>query len=130
MTTTNDQPDKADGTAPIRRGPNQTSRYADASLIRTQFAGTIEDIQEALGEVTVIAKREGVIELMTFLRDEPKLKFDYLSDLSGVDLGEFAEPRFAVAYHLYSLAHNHRLRIKVFLNEDDAHVPTVSGVWP
>lgn len=113
-----------------RRGPNQTSRYADASVIRTQFAETVQEIQEALGEVTVIARREGLIELMTFLRDDPKLKFNYLSDLSGVDLGEFAEPRFAIVYHLYSLTHNHRLRVKVFLAEDQAKLPTLSGVWP
>lgn len=111
------------------RPPNQTSRYADASLLRTEFAGTVEEIKEALGEVTVIVKREGLIELMTYLRDESRLRFNFLSDVAGLDLGEFATPRFAVVYHLYSLVHNHRLRIKVYLDEDDAHVPTVSGIW-
>lgn len=122
MTTNNDQSGHA--------ATVQKTRYADASIIRTQFAGTVQEIQEALGEVTVIARREGLVELMTWLRDDPKFRFNYLSDLSCVDLGEFAEPRFAIAYHLYSLEHNHRLRIKVFVSEDDAHVPTVSGVWP
>ncbi len=121
MSTSNDQ-------AAATRGP-QATRYADASIIRTRFASTVAAIQEALGEVTVIVKREGLIELMTYLRDDPKLKFNCLSDLSGVDLGEFAEPRFAIAYHLYSLTHNHRLRVKVFVGEDDAHLPTVSTVW-
>jgi len=104
-------------------------RYADVSLIRNKFAGTIEEIIEAVGEVTVIAKREGLIEFMTFLRDEPSLRFNYLSDIGGLDLGEFAAPRFAVAYQLYSLQHNHRLRVKVFLAEDDTHLPTMWGLW-
>lgn len=123
------QPNEAESSPSGQRPPNQTSRYADASLLRSQFADTVEEIGEALGEVTVILKREGLIALMTYLRDEPRLRFNFLSDVAGLDLGEFAAPRFAVVYHLYSLVHNHRLRVKVYLEEEDAHVPTVSSVW-
>lgn len=108
---------------------NNIPRYADASLVRARFGGSIEEITEALGEVTVVAKRDGLLELMTFLRDEPSLRFNYLSDIGGLDLGEFATPRFAVAYQLYSLDHNHRLRVKVFVDEDDAELPTMWEVW-
>jgi len=113
----------------IEQTQTHSSRYADASLIRTKFADTIEEIIEAIGEITLVAKREGLVELMMFLRDEPSLKFNYLSDIGGVDLGEFASPRFAVAYQLYSLTHNHRLRVKVFLEEDDANLPTMWNIW-
>ncbi len=111
------------------RGPNQTSRYVNASALSARFSDAIEEVIEALGEVTVVVRRDRLVELMEFLRDEPGLKFNYLSDVAGLDLGEFAEPRFSVAYHLYSLPHNHRLRLKVFLEEDDAWLPTVSEVW-
>jgi NADH-quinone oxidoreductase subunit C len=109
--------------------PRTNVRYVDASILRTNFADTIVEITEAIGEVTVVAKREGLVELMTYLRDEPKLRFNFLSDIGGVDLGEFASPRFAIAYQLYSLELNHRLRVKVFVEEEDAHVPTMCGVW-
>jgi NADH-quinone oxidoreductase subunit C len=108
---------------------NQTSRYADASGLQVQFAGTVEQIIEALGEVTVIVKREGLLPFMTHLRDEPRLRFNFLSDIGGLDLGEFGVPRFAIVYQLYSLIHNHRLRVKVHLDEEDARVPTVEGIW-
>lgn len=111
------------------RGPNQTSKYADPNALNARFADFIEEVIEARGEVTVVIQRAGLVPMMIFLRDEPSLRFNFLSDISGVDLGEFAEPRFAVVYHLYSLPHNHRLRLKVFLAEEDARVPTVSGVW-
>ena len=111
------------------RGPNQTSRYANGSVLNAQFTDFIEEVIEALGEVTIAIKRAGLVPIMLFLRDEPSLQFNFLSDVAGVDLGEFAEPRFAIAYHLYSLSHNHRLRIKVLLAEDDACVPTVSEIW-
>jgi len=104
-------------------------RYIDGSVVRDRFAGTVEEVVEAVGEVTVIVKREGLIELMQWLKGEPGLLFNYLSDISGLDLGEFATPRFVVAYQLYSIDHNHRLRVKVFVGEDDAKVPSVSGIW-
>jgi NADH-quinone oxidoreductase subunit C len=114
---------------PIEQTQSKFPRYADVSLIRTKFAGTVQEVIEAVSEVTIIAKREGLVELMTFLRDEPSLRFNYLSDIGGLDLGEFTSPRFAVAYQLYSLEHNHRLRVKVFLEEEDAHLPTMWNVW-
>jgi NADH-quinone oxidoreductase subunit C len=104
-------------------------RYADASLIRTRFAATVTEVVEAAREVTLVARRDGLPELMTWLRDEPSLSFKYLSDVAGLDLGEFASPRFAVSYHLYSLEHNHRLRVKVFVDEDDARLPTMCNLW-
>jgi NADH-quinone oxidoreductase subunit C len=104
-------------------------RYANASLISAKFKDTIEEVIEAANEITVIAKRDGLFKFMAWLRDEPSMRFDYLSDVSGVDLGEFASPRFAVAYHLYSFPHNHRLRVKVFLEEDDARLPAMWDLW-
>jgi NADH-quinone oxidoreductase subunit C len=107
----------------------QITHYVDSSILRQSAIEGIQDISEALGEVTLVAKREALVALLTRLRDDERFKFNFLSDLSGVDLGEFASPRFAVAYHLYSLAHNHRLRVKVFLEEDDAKLPSVTGIW-
>lgn len=115
----------------IEQAPSATRfpRYADVSLVRTRFASTIEEVIEAASEVTIVARREGLVELMTWLRDEPSLNFKYLSDVAGLDLGEFASPRFAVSYHLYSLERNHRLRVKVYVDEDDARLPTLWNVW-
>jgi NADH-quinone oxidoreductase subunit C len=120
---------ETNGAAQLSKLPQLHVRYADASLLRTNFADTIVEIKEAHGEITVVAKREGLLSLLTSLRDEPKLCFNYLSDIGGVDLGEFAEPRFAVAYQLYSLDLNHRLRVKVLLDEDDATLPSACGIW-
>ena len=115
----------------IEQAPSATRfpRYADPSLIRAKFEKTIEEVIEAAGEVTIVARQEGLVELMTYLRDEPNLRFNYLSDVAGLDLGEFANPRFAISYHLYSLDHNHRLRVKVYLDEDEPRVPTLWNIW-
>jgi NADH-quinone oxidoreductase subunit C len=55
-------------------------------------------------------------------------------DLTAVDYlkypGREDGPRFEVVYHLFSVGHNHRLRIKVRVDEDDAQVPTAVDLWP
>ncbi len=65
------------------------------------------------------------------MADLKEMGFDYLSDLSSVDYLKFegAPKRFAVAYHLYTIADNHRLRVKVYLDDGEA-VPSVMHIWP
>ena len=70
---------------------------------------------------------EHVVELCRYLKETPALSFDFLSDLCGVDFYPDS-PRFEVVYHLYSIAHQHRLRLKCRLG-DPPHAPTVTGVW-
>ena len=89
----------------------------------------ITQITEALGEVTVVVPREQIVALCSYLKTAPDAHFDFLADLCGVDRGVEEEPRFEVNYHLFSTTKFHRLRLKVLVNEDDARVPTVTGVW-
>lgn len=87
------------------------------------------EVIEAFGEVTVIVPREKIVELCAYLKTAPGLEFNFLADLCGADRGPEEEPRFEVNYHLFSTTKYHRLRLKVLLNDDDAHVPTVTNVW-
>ena len=84
---------------------------------------------DAFGETTVIVPREHIASICSHLKTAPEAKFDFLADICGVDRGVEEEPRFEVNYHLFSTTKHHRLRLKVVLNEDDAHVPTVTSVW-
>lgn len=89
----------------------------------------VGEVKEALGEVTVVVPRERIVEICQFLKTAPGLEFNFLSDLCGADRGAEEEPRFEVNYHLFSTTKHHRLRLKVLLNDNDTHVPTVTGVW-
>ena len=73
--------------------------------------------------------RERLIELCEYLRTAPEFKFNLLADICGVDRGPEEDPRFEVNYHLFSTTKFHRLRLKVVLSEEDAHVPTVTKIW-
>jgi len=84
-------------------------------------------VAEAYGEITITVPREAIVDVCRFLKE--KHDFDMLADLCGVDRGPEDDPRFEVNYHLFSTKHYQRLRLKVLLSEDDAHVQTVAHIW-
>ncbi len=84
------------------------------------------EAQVAYGELTLVAPRERIVEVMTALRDQ--FGFQQLLDLCGVDYPDRRE-RFEVVYHLLSLTRNARLRVKVSTDEVQP-VPSIIAVYP
>ncbi len=82
----------------------------------------------AFGELTIVVPASQIVRVLTFLRDEAGLLFKELVDLCGVDYPE-REQRFDVVYHLLSLHHNQRIRVKVRTDEFTP-VPSVVSVFP
>jgi NADH-quinone oxidoreductase subunit C len=102
---------------------NEILRRALAAL-----PDAIVDTHAHLGDATLLVRSERLIEVMRFLRDTSGLEFDMLSDLTCVDyLGE--TPRFEMVYHLYSVARNHRVRVKSRLPETDPRIDSCIPVW-
>lgn len=75
--------------------------------------------------VTLVVPREALLEVCTFLRDEPTLKFDMLAEVNGVDYLNYpgARHRFAVNYGLTSVDFNRRLWLKVYLDPQNDTAP-------
>ena len=94
----------------------------------------IVETHDHRGDHTAVVERSAVLDVLRFCRDDADLRFDVLMDLTAVDYlkypGRGFGPRFEVVYHLYSLPYNHRLRLKVRVEEDDAWVPSAVGLWP
>ncbi len=97
--------------------------------LKSQFPTSILDVKEFRGETTVYVKKEDIVGVCRFLHDDSECAFDYLSDLCGAD-AYTPERRFEVIYNIYSLPFKQRLRLKVFTEEADMHVPSVTSVWP
>jgi NADH-quinone oxidoreductase subunit C len=99
-----------------------------------QFGAGLVETHEYRGDTTAVVQRGVVADVLRTCRDEPALGFDVLMDLTAVDYSKYPGredgPRFEVVYHLYSITHNHRLRVKVRVDEDDAVVPTAVPLWP
>lgn len=72
-----------------------------------------------------------LLAVMQFLRDDPRTAFEQLCDLTCVDYLNYpdAEDRFGVIYSLVSHRHNHRLWVKVFVNDPEPKVPSVTCIW-
>jgi len=98
-----------------------------AALAPAVPGARLEDGQ-ALDQPTIVVPREHLVPACRALRDQPGLRFDVLADMTAVDRWP-GEPRFEVVYHLLSTSAPARLRLEVALDRDDAHVPTVRGVW-
>jgi NADH-quinone oxidoreductase subunit C len=84
---------------------------------------------EAVRDHTLYLPVDRLVEVCTFLRDDPALAFTMLVSVSGVDYLP-RDPRFEVVYHLLSIPKNARFVLKVEVREEDPKVPTVTGVWP
>ena len=122
--------------------------------LQEKFAGDILATHDFRGDETAIVKKEALLDVMRFLKEDPALDFNVLMDLTAVDYiaypspypsprggegglparqaggeGEKNSPRFEVVYHLYSLNQNHRVRIKTPV-EEGAPVPSLTGLWP
>lgn len=94
--------------------------------IRRKFPDAVVQTGEAKVDPFAVLRKERLVEVCRFLRDEPTLQFNYLSCVSGVDDAK----TFWVVYHLYSIPKNHRVTLKIDAGRDDPEVPSVSGIWP
>ena len=103
--------------------------------LRSSLKITDETLRCDLDEVTLTLAASGLSESMSVLHDSPMLNFDLLIDICGVDYADHPDKhqfksRFAVIYHLLSLNLNHRLRVRVFCEDDEQPVvPSVVDIW-
>jgi len=106
------------------------------NALDSSLGGKIVSLSEALGELTLVVEAKDYAAAARWLRDDPAVRFEELIDLCGVDYSGFGEGgregrRFAVVSHLLSLAHNWRLRLRVFASQDDFPVvDSLTGMWP
>ena len=107
-----------------------------AAALHAGLGDALNGVTVALGEVTAIVPAAQLSDTMRALRDRPELRFEMLIDACGVDYSTYGDgawtgARFAVVYHLLSLSHNHRLRVRVFADDDGFPIlPSVVDTWP
>lgn len=92
------------------------------------FPNSILSSQEFRGETTVHIAKDDIVSVCEFLRNDEECKFNYLVDVCGAD-AYTPEKRFEVIYNLLSLELNHRIRLKIFVEAENLHAPSVTSVW-
>lgn len=93
-------------------------------------AEAIQQVTVDRGEITYYVRREHLLTLCRTLRDDPGLRFELCSSVSGVDYGTEVTQRLHSVYHLTSMTYRRRIRLEVALDVDDAHLPSVVEVYP
>lgn len=104
-----------------------------ADALKSAMPDAVVDVKSYAGETTLVVKPERLPEVLHYLRDTRGLVYNFLSDISPVDYypeTRYGGERFGVSYHLYSMLYNRRLRVKVYLFEDDPSMPTATEVFP
>ena len=99
--------------------------------LKSIYPESVAEIHAHRGDETAVVRRESLLQIARFVKTQTEFDLNILMDLSAVDgLGLKWNPRFEVVYHFYSLAKNHRLRLKVRVPEKDAVVPSLVPLWP
>ena len=93
-------------------------------------AAAVQQVTVDRGEITYYVRRDHLVALCRTLRDDPALRFELCSGVSGVDYGPEVPQRLHSVYHLLSMTYRRRIRLEVAVDVDDPHVPSVVEVYP
>lgn len=96
--------------------------------LQTQFGDGFVVLGEPHGLLTISVEVEQIIPFLQFLKEDPQLRFNYLTDITGVHYPK-QEKAFQVVYHVYNMLQNLRLRIKVPISGPVPTVPTATNLW-
>jgi len=108
--------------------PKMASDKGVIDAAKAALGDALIDARDHVGEITLVVRRETVVDACRALRDTPGLEYQQLMEIAGVDYPDRSE-RFEVVYHLLSLTMNRRVRVKVSTDEANP-VPSVTGLWP
>lgn len=93
-----------------------------------KFPNSIIETHSFRSDDTAVVQKNDIMEIFTFLRDDPDLLYNFMMDLTAVDyMGD--ESRFEVVYHLYSLKFNTRIRIKAKVAESECSIDSITSLW-
>lgn len=96
-------------------------------LLGEKFGEQLFDVTEPYGLLTFSTTKDRIIEVLSFLKENGKIDFNFLTDITAVHYPETNQ--IAVVYHVHSMVSGIRIRLKVFLKENDPTIPTASTLW-
>lgn len=98
-------------------------------LVET-FSNDVFNFQQERDIFSLEASADKITPLILFLKNDPELRFHFLTDLCGIHYPDNeTERQFAVVYHLHNWYENKRLKIKVFLNGEKPEIKSISNIF-
>ncbi|HWP58773.1 MAG TPA: NADH-quinone oxidoreductase subunit C [Candidatus Acidoferrales bacterium] len=102
---------------------------ATIDYLREKLGEDILAAHSLRGDDTIVVPRARLKAVIRFLREDPVLRLDFLTDITAVDYWRRKSPRFEVVYHLFSMTTHRRLRVKTPVPEDDPVVDSLVPFW-
>ena len=96
----------------------------------TEPEQAIEYVVVDRDELAFVVRREHIVAVCQALRDQPDLRFEMFSGVSGVHFPDDTGRELRAVYHLLSITHNRRVRLEVSAPDADPHIPSVVEVYP
>ncbi|WP_343531015.1 NADH-quinone oxidoreductase subunit C [Pedobacter sp.] len=96
-------------------------------LLGEKFGEQLFDVSEPYGLLTFSTTKDKVVEVLSFLKENGRINFNFLTDITAVHYPE--KEQIAVVYHLHSMVSGIRARLKVFLNEKDPKIASATVLW-
>ena len=105
----------------------KATNTAVVNLLGEKFGEQLFDVSEPYGLLTFSTSKDRVIDVLAFLKENGKINFNFLTDITAVHYPE--KEQLAVVYHVHSMVSGVRLRLKVFLNEKHTAIPSATVLW-
>ncbi len=95
-----------------------------------KFDNIVSDFRQIHDILTFDVQSDSIVKVMDYLKNDPMLRFNFLTDVCGVHYPDAAiEKQFAVVYHMHNWVDNVRIRIKCFLHADQLEISTVTSLF-
>ncbi len=106
---------------------DNTAQEQVINILKERFEDDILQIETPYNFLTVTLKKEKIVEFIQYLYSHPEAQFQYLTTLCGIHYPDLRQ--IGMMYQLHSLINNWRIRIKIYLPEEDPVTPTITHIY-
>ncbi len=100
-----------------------------AEQLQQHFPHAIIDISEPYGMLTIVVKPETAYDIIEWAKEDATLQMNFLTDITGIHYPDNTGAELGIIYHIHSLVHNLRLRIKTFVPEKNPKIKSLTPLY-
>jgi len=97
------------------------------ALLQENYGGEILHVETPYNFLTVTLRKEKIVEIVRFLYDHTELQYQYLTSIGAVHYPDVKQ--MAVVYQLHALVANQRLRLKIYLSDENPITQTLTPIF-
>lgn len=97
--------------------------------LASNFGADITEFEEHFGMLTCTVSKNSLKEVVLFLKDNSRLHFNFLTDITGIQNPDFPDKEFCSVYHLHSFTNGVRIRLKVYVTREDIQIPSLTDIF-